>query len=190
MMTLVATAPNLVVNSELERHGVEGFRLFGFTPFGVPVLVLGLLYMSFAANSRGARRRQVPIQSVSSRNAAKLMVAKTVMDERRQNLGELFGRPERHDPAVDLAAPGGRCTVRAIAPVQSGFRPIEKHGVTQQGHTSAKEVEAHVCLQVGRHKCGHLLRHDADRDSRFACRLRAAGAGSRAGGPAGSYPDG
>ena len=34
MMTLVATAPNLVVNSELERHGVAGFSFFSFTPFG------------------------------------------------------------------------------------------------------------------------------------------------------------
>jgi di/tricarboxylate transporter len=48
MMTLVATAPNLVVNAELERHGVEGFRFFSFTPFGVPVLLLGILYMVFA----------------------------------------------------------------------------------------------------------------------------------------------
>ena len=47
-MTLVATAPNLVVNGELERHGVQGFRFFSFTPFGVPVLLLGILYMSFA----------------------------------------------------------------------------------------------------------------------------------------------
>src|SRR5262245_56322936 len=48
MMTLVATAPNLVVNSELERHGVEGFRFFSFTPFGLPILVLGIIYMVFA----------------------------------------------------------------------------------------------------------------------------------------------
>jgi di/tricarboxylate transporter len=48
MMTLVATAPNLVVNSELERHGVEGFRFFSFAPFGVPVLLLGIVYMCFA----------------------------------------------------------------------------------------------------------------------------------------------
>ena len=48
MMTLVATTPNLVVNSELERHSVEGFRFFSFKPFGVPILVLGILYMSFA----------------------------------------------------------------------------------------------------------------------------------------------
>jgi di/tricarboxylate transporter len=48
MTTLVATAPNLVVNSELERHGVEGFRFFSFTPFGLPILALGIIYMSFA----------------------------------------------------------------------------------------------------------------------------------------------
>jgi di/tricarboxylate transporter len=48
MMTLVATAPNLVVNSELERHGVDGFRFFSFTPFGLPVLLLGIVYMRLA----------------------------------------------------------------------------------------------------------------------------------------------
>lgn len=48
MMTLVATAPNLVVNSELARHGFDGFRFFSFTPFGLPILVLGVVYMMFA----------------------------------------------------------------------------------------------------------------------------------------------
>jgi di/tricarboxylate transporter len=48
MMTLVATAPNLVVNGELERHGADGFRFFSFTPFGLPILVLGIVYMCFA----------------------------------------------------------------------------------------------------------------------------------------------
>jgi di/tricarboxylate transporter len=48
MMTLVATAPNLVVNSELTRHGVSGFHFFSFTPFGAPILALGIVYMTFA----------------------------------------------------------------------------------------------------------------------------------------------
>ena len=48
MMTLVATAPNLVVNAELARHGLEGFRFFSFTPFGLPVLILGIVYMVVA----------------------------------------------------------------------------------------------------------------------------------------------
>ena len=62
MMTLVATAPNLVVNSELERHGVQGFRFFSFTPFGVPVLLLGIVYMCFA-------RRWLPAPSESKKSA-------------------------------------------------------------------------------------------------------------------------
>ena len=45
MMTLVATAPNLVVHAELERHGYEGFSFFAFTPFGLPLLVLAIIYM-------------------------------------------------------------------------------------------------------------------------------------------------
>ncbi len=56
MMTLVATAPNLVVNSELERHGVPGFGFFSFTPFGLPVLGLAIVYMIFA-------RRWLPADS-------------------------------------------------------------------------------------------------------------------------------
>jgi di/tricarboxylate transporter len=48
MTTLIATAPNLVVNSELVRHGKEGFHFFSFTPFGVPILALGIIYMLFA----------------------------------------------------------------------------------------------------------------------------------------------
>lgn len=48
MMTLVATAPNLVVSGELERKGFEGFQFFAFTPFGVPLLILGILYMLVA----------------------------------------------------------------------------------------------------------------------------------------------
>jgi di/tricarboxylate transporter len=55
MMTLVATAPNLVVNSELVRRGEEGFAFFSFTPFGAPILVLGILYMTFARRWLTAR---------------------------------------------------------------------------------------------------------------------------------------
>ncbi|MCC5787965.1 MAG: SLC13 family permease [Phycisphaerales bacterium] len=48
MITLVATAPNLVISSELQRQGFEGFGFFEITPFGVPVLVLAIAYMLFA----------------------------------------------------------------------------------------------------------------------------------------------
>ena len=45
MMTLVATPPNLVVNSELLREGLHGFIFFSVTPIGLVVLILGIVYM-------------------------------------------------------------------------------------------------------------------------------------------------
>lgn len=56
MMTLVATAPNLVVSSELMRQGHAGFVFFAFTPFGVPVLILGIGYMLLARRFLPDRR--------------------------------------------------------------------------------------------------------------------------------------
>jgi di/tricarboxylate transporter len=65
MTTLIATAPNLVVNSELDRHGWPGFHFFSFTPYGVVILALGIVYMVFAcrwlpaadgANAKESRR--------------------------------------------------------------------------------------------------------------------------------------
>jgi di/tricarboxylate transporter len=48
MLTLVATTPNLIVNAELVRSGAQGFGFFAFTPFGLPLLALGIVYMFFA----------------------------------------------------------------------------------------------------------------------------------------------
>jgi len=48
MLTLVATPPNLVVNSELARTGHSGFGFFSFTPMGLLVLVMGVGYMLVA----------------------------------------------------------------------------------------------------------------------------------------------
>jgi di/tricarboxylate transporter len=56
MMTLVATAPNLVVNGELVRSGSEGFSFFSFTPFGLPILILGILYMFVARRWLGSKK--------------------------------------------------------------------------------------------------------------------------------------
>ncbi len=60
MMTLVATPPNMVVNSELVREGIRGFGFFGVTPIGMLVLVLGVGYMLLA-------RRWLGVASPDSR---------------------------------------------------------------------------------------------------------------------------
>ncbi|UFN50120.1 SLC13 family permease [Roseomonas sp. OT10] len=55
MLTLVATAPNLVVNAELVRNGLEGFGFFSVTPFGLAVLALSLGWMLLARRWLGGR---------------------------------------------------------------------------------------------------------------------------------------
>lgn len=54
MMTLVATPPNMVVNSELVREGIHGFGFFSVTPIGLAVLVLGIGYMLIARRWLGS----------------------------------------------------------------------------------------------------------------------------------------
>ncbi|MFE6735791.1 SLC13 family permease [Microbacterium sp. NPDC057650] len=48
MLTLIATTPNLVIDAELQRAGMEGFGFFAITPFGIVILALGIGYMLFA----------------------------------------------------------------------------------------------------------------------------------------------
>ncbi|OOF67834.1 SLC13 family permease [Rodentibacter caecimuris] len=45
MMTLIATAPNLVVNAELVRSVGMRLKFFDFTPLGLIILALGVVYM-------------------------------------------------------------------------------------------------------------------------------------------------
>lgn len=53
MMSLVATPPNMVMNSILTRENFEGFTFFAFTPIGIIVLVAGVLYMLYARRFLG-----------------------------------------------------------------------------------------------------------------------------------------
>lgn len=64
MTTLVATTPNLVVNSELVRGEHAGFHFFAFTPFGVPILGLAIVYMLFA-------RRWLPSEASDAARASR-----------------------------------------------------------------------------------------------------------------------
>ena len=47
MLTLIATTPNLVVNEELKEAGYGGFGFFSFTPIGLTVLVVAIIYILF-----------------------------------------------------------------------------------------------------------------------------------------------
>lgn len=69
MLTLVATAPNMVVDSALTNEGFAGFNFFSFTPIGLVIVIAGIIYMLFARrwlrskndgeNSPHAKRRNL-----------------------------------------------------------------------------------------------------------------------------------
>ncbi len=52
-LTLIATTPNLVIDAELQRHGLDGFGFFAPTPFGLVILALGIGYMLVARRFLG-----------------------------------------------------------------------------------------------------------------------------------------
>ncbi|WP_316859912.1 SLC13 family permease [uncultured Cohaesibacter sp.] len=45
MLTLIGTPPNLVANAELEKAGMEPFNFFVFTPIGLIILAIAIVWM-------------------------------------------------------------------------------------------------------------------------------------------------
>ncbi|WP_319568056.1 SLC13 family permease [Cohaesibacter marisflavi] len=45
MLTLIGTPPNLVVNAELQKAGMEPFNFFIFTPIGLIMLAMAIIHM-------------------------------------------------------------------------------------------------------------------------------------------------
>ena len=66
MMTLVATTPNIIINSALRDKGLEVFSFFSFTPYGVAILVLAIAFMAtvgqnlLAAKGSRVERKKEP----------------------------------------------------------------------------------------------------------------------------------
>jgi di/tricarboxylate transporter len=103
MMTLVATSPNLVINYEVVRSGAEGFNFFDFTPFGLPILLIGTLYMLFA-------RRWLPTEVVrrggqSERPKLKHLVERYQLAEREYRVRVRAGSPLLGRPLGELDLP-------------------------------------------------------------------------------------
>ena len=94
MLTLVATPPNMVVDSTLKREGLDGFSFFSFTPIGVVILVMGVSYMLVA-------RRWLSVRDGDSRpNEARRKLQDLIGDYR------LAGREQRLRVLPDSPAVG------------------------------------------------------------------------------------
>jgi di/tricarboxylate transporter len=106
MMTLVATPPNLVVNSELLREGLQGFSFFSVTPIGLVVLVLGVFYMLVMRFMLKGDEGEQAAMGVSEAPSA--ILSKIIISRARA--------PPGHSPrlADDWPAPGRPEAARAL----------------------------------------------------------------------------
>ncbi len=115
MITLVATAPNLVVNSELVRQGLTGFHFFSFTPVGIVVLLVSIAYMLVA-------RRWLPDRSANEprpvgRPTLPDWIEKYGLADRELRL-RVTDASSLAGGAIDAIDLGGACTVLAVERAQ------------------------------------------------------------------------
>lgn len=115
MLTLVATPPNMVVDSTLRREGFTGFGFFSFTPLGLVILAMGVGYMLVA-------RRWLQV-----RNGADEGVGKA-----RRNF---------HDLIADykLAGREHRLRIRPDSPLVG--RTLQRLGLRKEHHANVVAIE-------------------------------------------------
>ena len=185
MLTLVATAPNLVVNAELIRQGAQGFNFFSFTPFGLPLLALGIVYMLFA---RGLLASRTSLPAAADRRPSLAAVDRAIRPRRSRK-----ARPHQRRLVAGRKAPR-----RTVAP-RRGRKPSRHRAwdrVCGQGAPSDR-TDRTAGRRCPARRCGHLERRRqqavavpesraaaAQRDRKLLCRPLA---GDRHGGghPAG-----
>jgi di/tricarboxylate transporter len=64
MLTLIGTPPNIVVSSQMEKAGLAPFEFFDFTPIGMIILLVAMIYLIYFARNllpnRGSRDPEQP----------------------------------------------------------------------------------------------------------------------------------
>lgn len=64
MLTLIGTPPNIVVSSQMEKAGLAPFEFFDFTPIGMVILLVAMIYLIYFARhllpNRGIRDPEQP----------------------------------------------------------------------------------------------------------------------------------
>ncbi|OAS84635.1 SLC13 family permease [Metabacillus litoralis] len=98
-ITLIGTSTNLIVQGLLLEKGLEGFHLFDFTYFGIPLTFAGILYIVFIGHyllpSRTANietfqdeQDNYIYEFVIEKNSS--LIGKTIMEAMLRDLNQLF----------------------------------------------------------------------------------------------------
>lgn len=100
MLTLVATAPNLVIHAELRRAGLEGFGFFSMTPVGLAILVLGIGYMLLTR--RWLQHGDAQGESAAPRLTLTDLAQAYNLEERERRLRVQINSPLANQPLNEL----------------------------------------------------------------------------------------
>ncbi len=136
MLTLVATAPNMVVDSALTNDGFGGFSFFSFTPIGLVIVISGILYMLFAR-----RWLRSSNEGAETANSTRRNLLDFIKDY------SLAGREHRLRIQPDSSLIGLTLRdVKARRPSKASVVGIERRG---KFRTEVLQPSAETVLQVG-----------------------------------------
>ena len=103
MLTLVATSPNLIINYEVVRAGARGFGFFSFTPFGLPILIAGVLTMLVLRRWIGGKDARAGTEQL--RPGLRQLVENYALQDREYRVRVLPGSPLLGKRLGDLGLP-------------------------------------------------------------------------------------
>jgi len=113
MMTLIGTPPNLVASNQLVAQGMPGFGFFAFTPLGLAMLLIGLVFMvtigrhwlpsRAPANPGGEGEGQPSLAELAEQYELPTRVFRATLPDESPLVGrslQELGWPERHQLQV------------------------------------------------------------------------------------------
>ena len=98
-ITLIGTSTNLIVHGLLLEKGLEGFRFFDFTIFGIPLTLAGIIYFVFIGKgllpNRSHNREKFEDEQHHSIHMfvvdkGSLLIGKTIQEAMLRNLNQLY----------------------------------------------------------------------------------------------------
>jgi len=117
MMTLIGTPPNIIVASIRAEHTGEPFGMFSFTPVGLPIAIVGGLFITFVG------WRLIPRERLQNNTTSKLFEVGQYLTEAKVPsdsplVGKTLGDTDVSDPDVDrveiIGVAGKRKFARAV----------------------------------------------------------------------------
>lgn len=137
MLTLIATTPNLVVNEELKEAGYGGFGFFSFTPIGLAVLVVAIVYILFI----GRKFLNGSIQNLAAQKGGR-SIQKLWQDFRINEIWE----PVNISPGSPLV---GQTITEAGLDTRYGVRILGITRKTRTGEERTASPQPYTILKAG-----------------------------------------